>query len=398
MVLPRPVLLLTKYLVVGVFPLRLFLSVLFAAALLVGQVSAAQDGNISLNAKAFVVGHPATGKVLATKNGDVPLPPASLTKLMTAYMLFEALKNGSITLETEMAISEQAWRKEGSKMFVEVGKTVKVADLIPGILTVSGNDACMVVAEHLGGTEANFATMMTNKAEVLGLKNTEFKNSNGWPDEGHLSTAQDMFTLASRLIRDFPEYYHYFSQPEFTFNNIRQYNRNGLLRAGVGVDGLKTGHVEESGYHIVASAQRDGQRYVAVVFGTESFKQREGEALAGLNWAFANFKTETVLKAGTIVEPAAATWLGDSATVPLVATKDVQILLNRNDKAAVKAELVYSGPIAAPIAKGTEIGRVVVSNTAGEVISLVPVVAGADVAQVGLLGRIATYVAHSLGF
>jgi len=378
--------------------LRLFLSALFAAALLIAQVSAAQDEGISLNAKAYVVGHPITGKVLSSKNADVPLPPASLTKLMTVYMLFEALKNGSITLDTEMAVSEQAWRKEGSKMFVEVGKTVKVADLIPGILTVSGNDACMVVAEHLGGTEANFATMMTNKAEAIGLQNTEFKNSNGWPDEGHLSTAQDMFTLASRLIRDFPEYYHYFSIPEFTFSNIRQYNRNGLLRAGVGVDGLKTGHIDDSGYHIVASAQRDGQRYVAVVFGAESFKAREAEALAGLNWAFANFKTETVLKAGTVVEPAAQTWLGDSETVPLVATKDVQILLNRNDKAAVKAELVYSAPIAAPIAKGTEIGRVVVSNAAGEVISLVPVVTGADVAQVGFLGRVATYIAHGLGF
>ncbi len=378
--------------------MRLFSSLLFAAALLLGQVTHAQEGGFTLDAKAFVVGQPTTGKVLASKNADVPLPPASLTKLMTVYLLFEALKSGSITLDTEMPVSEQAWRKEGSKMFVDVGKTVKVRDLIPGILTVSGNDACMVVAESLGGTEANFATMMTNKAQAIGMKNTDFKNSNGWPDEGHLSTAQDMFVLASRLIRDFPEYYNYFSLPDFTFNNIHQYNRNGLLRLGVGVDGMKTGHIDNSGYHIVASAQRDGQRYVAVVFGAKSFKQREEFALAGLNWAFSNFKTETILKAGTVIEPAAKTWLGDSPTVALVATKDVQLLTNRTEKLNVKAELVYSGPIAAPITKGQEVGRVVLTGGNGEVIDIVPVAAANDVAQLGTLGRIASYVAHSFGF
>lgn len=378
--------------------MRLFSSLLFAAALLLVQVTHAQDTGFTLESKAFVVGQPTTGKVLASKNADVPMPPASLTKLMTAYLLFDALKSGSITLDTEMPVSEQAWRKEGSKMFVEVGKTVKVRDLIPGILTVSGNDACMVVAETLGGTEANFANMMTAKAQAIGMKNTDFKNSNGWPDEGHLSTAQDMFVLASRLIRDFPEYYNYFSIPDFTFNNIHQYNRNGLLRLGVGVDGMKTGHIDNSGYHIVASALRDGQRYVAVVFGAKSFKQREEQALAGLNWAFSNFKTETILKAGTVVEPAAQTWLGDSPTVALVATKDVQVLANRNDKINVKAELVYSGPIAAPIIKGTEVGRVVLTGSNGEVIDIVPVVTASDVAQLGTLGRIATYIAHSFGF
>lgn len=378
--------------------MRLFISALFAVALLVSQISSAQDGGIELDAKAYVIGQPTTGKVLAAKNAEMPLPPASLTKLMTVYLLFEAMKNGSVTLDTEMPVSEQAWRKEGSKMFVEVGKTVKVRDLIPGILTVSGNDACMVVAESLGGTEANFATMMTNKAQALGLKSTEFKNSNGWPDEGHLSTAQDLFVLASRLIRDFPEYYSYFSVPEYTFNNIRQYNRNGLLRLGVGVDGLKTGHVDNSGYHIIASALRDGQRYVAVVLGTDSFKAREAQALAGLNWAFANFKVETILKAGTIVEPGATTWLGESPTVPLIAAKDVQILLNRNEKSMVKAELVYSAPIAAPITKGREVGRVVLTSATGEVIDIVPVVTAGDVAQVGMMGRIATYIANSFGF
>lgn len=378
--------------------MRLILSTLFALALLIGQVASAQEQAFTLDAKAFVIGHPASGKVLAAKNADIPMPPASLTKLMTVYMLFEALKNGSVTLDSEMSVSEEAWRKAGSKMFVDVGKTVKVRDLIPGILTVSGNDACMVVAESLGGTESNFASMMTNKAQALGLKNSDFKNSNGWPDEGHLSTAQDMFVLAARLLRDFPEYYHYFSSPEFTFNNIRQYNRNGLLRLGVGVDGMKTGHVENSGYHIVASALRDGQRYVAVVFGTKSFKEREEMALAGLNWAFANFKTETILKSGTVVEPAAKTWTGDSAVVPLVATRDVQIMLNRNDKLNVKAELVYNSPIAAPVTKGTEVGRIVLTDANGEVIDIVPVATAMDVAQVGLLGRVATYIASSFGF
>lgn len=380
--------------------MRLFVSALCAFTLLVGQTALAQtaEGGITLHAKAYVVGDPVTGKILAAKNAEVPMPPASLTKLMTIYMLFDALKSGAVTLDTDMAVSEQAWRKEGSKMFVDVGKTVKVADLIPGILTVSGNDACMVVAEHLGGTEAHFATMMTNKAESIGLKNTTFKNSNGWPDEGHLSTAQDIFVLASRLIKDFPEYYHHFSTPEFTFNNIRQYNRNGLLRLGVGVDGLKTGHVEESGYHIVASAGRDGQRYVAVILGTGSFKEREAEALAGLNWAFANFKTERVITQGMVVEPAAPTWLGDSPTVPLIATQDVPVLRNRNTKLDVKAELIYSSPIAAPVTKGTEVGRVVVTEADGTVLAIVPVVTGADILQLGFLGRVATYVAHSFGF
>ena len=357
----------------------LFRLILVLCAAMIPAWAGATAPQLELAAQAYVIGNPATGKILAEKNADMLIQPASLTKLMTAYMLFDALKQGTLTLDSTLPVSEAAWRKEGSKMFVEVGKTARIA-------------------EYLGGTEAAFAQTMTNRAEGLGLTNTIFKNSTGWPDEGHLTTAKDMFILASRLIRDFPEYYSYFGQPGFTYSGISQPNRNGLLFQNVGVDGMKTGHTDDSGYHLLASAQRQNQRYIAVVMGTKGFQDREAEALKGLNWAFANFRERTLIQAQQVVKAEAPTWLATQPTVPLLAAQDVKALFGPGQGEGVKATLIYAGPIAAPLAAGSEVGFVQITDANGTELGRTPVLTGAAlVAQTGL-GTWFQKLAYRFGF
>lgn len=332
-----------------------------------------------LKAEAYVIGDPESGRLLLTHNSATVLQPASLTKMMTLYMLFETLERGELGLESEILVSEAAWKKGGSKMFIEVGKMVKVEDLIKGITVSSGNDACITVAERLGGTEEAFAQMMTAKAHEIGMKNTTFLNASGWPMDGHVTTPEDMFTLGQALVRDFPQYYHYFSIRSFTYGGITQPNRNGLLRRNVGVDGLKTGHTEESGYHLVASAEREGQRFVAVIMGTDSMKAREAEALKGLSWAFGRYKTYNVTTEGEELTQAPVHY-GQAETVPVVAAETSRWLLSFDQHQEMQKVISLNPVIEAPLKKGEQIGSITFTTKDLEP-KTVALVAGADVPE-----------------
>lgn len=345
-----------------------------------------QANAFELQAEAYVVGDAETGRVLLERNSRSKIAPASLTKMMTLYMLFEAIENNELSLDSRLSVSEKAWRKGGSKMFVEVGKTVPVEKLIQGITVSSGNDACIVVAERLGGTVEGFAALMNAKAREIGLNDTTFKNASGWPEPGHVTTPMDMFLLARALVNDFPQFYQYFSQRSFTHSGITQYNRNGLLRRNVGVDGIKTGHTEEAGYHLVASAKRGDLRLISVVMGAESMRAREGEALKGLSWAFGRYKAHTVAREGEVMTGNAPVVYGLKETVSLVAGETEDMLLNAQERDTLKKELQYDKPLEAPLVTGTQVGQVVF-RAEGATPVAVPLLVGEDVGEKGFIGR-----------
>lgn len=335
---------------------------------------------------AIVVDH-ATGTVLLAKNADEPMPPASMSKLMTLYMVFEAIRDGRITPESRFVVSNRAQAMGGSRMFLEAGTSVRVIDLIRGIIVQSGNDACVVVAEGLAGSEEAFAEAMTRRARELGLTGTTLKNASGWPEPGHVMSAADLATLARLIIDEFPEYYTLFDETEFTWNGITQRNRNPLLTLGVGADGLKTGHTRESGYSLTGSAVQDGQRIVFVVSGLESDQERRIESEQLVRWAFAAFRPVSFFRAGETVG-AAEVWLGSADSVPLVAPQDLSMLVPQEARGRITAEIVYRGPLQAPIAAGTPVAELVVHVPGWEAAPRFPLVAGTDVAEAGLAGRI----------
>ena len=341
--------------------------------------------------EAFIV-DVVTGRVLLDKNADDSMPPASMSKIMTTYMVFERLKDGRISLDDELMVSEKAWRKGGSKMFVEVGDQVRVEDLLRGVIVQSGNDACIVLAEGLGGTEEGFAAEMTRKGREIGLTGSSFANATGWPDPNQRMTARDLATLAVRIITDFPEYYHYYSEKEFTYAGIRQSNRNPLLYKSLGADGLKTGHTEEAGYGLAASAIQDDRRVVLVLNGLGSQKVRSEESARLLGWAFREFGNYTLFKAGETVEEAGV-WLGVEPTVPLIAERDLTVTLSRKARLDMKVTVVYDGPIPAPLEIGQQIATLVVAAPGEETIE-VPLVAGAAIGRLGLVGRLTASVKH----
>ncbi len=332
-----------------------------------------------------------TGKVLFEKNADQPMPPASMSKMMTAYMIFERLKNGGLSLEDTFPISEDAWRRGGAKsggstMFLEPGKRAKVEDLIRGIVVQSGNDACIVVAEALASSEKAFAEEMTKKGRELGLTHSVFKNSNGWPDPEEVTTARDLALLARKTIENFPDYYHYYGEQEFTYNGIRQINRNPLLYKDMNVDGLKTGHTEASGYGLTASAVRDGRRLILVVNGLESKKDRSREPERLISWGFREFNNYKLFDAGEKVTTADV-WLGEEAKVPLVIDRQLLITLPRSARPQMKVTVRFDNPVPAPIAKGAAVAKLVVTAPGMEPIEA-PLKAGAEVHRLGLLGRL----------
>jgi D-alanyl-D-alanine carboxypeptidase (penicillin-binding protein 5/6) len=335
--------------------------------------------------EALVLDH-GTGMVLLAKDADTPMPPASMSKLMTLYMLFEAIRDGRVKLDTEFLVSPKAQAMGGSRMFAEAGTSVPVEALIHGIITQSGNDACVVVAEGLAGSEAVFAEQMTRRAHDLGMTHSSFKNASGWPEEGHEMSARDLVTLSRHIIDDFPEYYVYFSETEFTWNGITQPNRNPLLKLGIGVDGLKTGHTEEAGYGLVGSAVQNGQRVIFVVTGLASERQRAEETEAIVKWAFGAFDTVRFYDEGQEIAQADV-WLGEAPFVPIVAPKDLQMLVPREERPGMKARVVYSGPIEAPIAKGQKLASLVVEVPGKDPVDF-DLVAGAEVPRGGLMTRI----------
>jgi serine-type D-Ala-D-Ala carboxypeptidase (penicillin-binding protein 5/6) len=366
--------------------------VLGLLALLAIGLSASPVRAYETLAKAAILIDYDTGQVLYAKNVDEPLPTASLSKLMTIYMVFERLKDGRLQLDDTFSVSEKAWRMGGSKMFVEVGKKVRVEDLLHGIIVQSGNDACIVVAENLAGTEEAFAEQMTARAHELGLSNTTLRNAHGWPDPEHLMSARDLATLAGIIITEFPEYYEIFSETEFEFSGIRQYARNPLLHRDVGADGLKTGFTDDAGYSLVASAVRDGRRLILVLEGLETPGQRAREGERLLEHGFRDFKGYELFAAGAQVDTADI-WLGDQSTVPLVTQDRVMIALTPDARRELQVRIVYDGPVPAPVAAGTTLAELEISAPGIEP-RRVPLVAGADVQAAGLLGRVSSAIGY----
>jgi serine-type D-Ala-D-Ala carboxypeptidase (penicillin-binding protein 5/6) len=366
--------------------------VLGLLALLAIGLSASPVRAYETLAKAAILIDYDTGQVLYAKNVDEPLPTASLSKLMTIYMVFERLKDGRLQLDDTFSVSEKAWRMGGSKMFVEVGKKVRVEDLLHGIIVQSGNDACIVVAENLAGTEEAFAEQMTARAHELGLSNTTLRNAHGWPDPEHLMSARDLATLAGIIITEFPEYYEIFSETEFEFSGIRQYARNPLLHRDIGADGLKTGFTDDAGYSLVASAVRDGRRLILVLEGLETPGQRAREGERLLEHGFRDFKGYELFAAGAQVDTADI-WLGDQSTVPLVTQDRVMIALTPDARRELQVRIVYDGPVPAPVAAGTPLAELEISAPGIEP-RRVPLVAGADVQAVGLLGRVSSAIGY----
>ena len=342
---------------------------------------------IETNAREAILMDFDTGAVLFEKDADFSMPPASMSKIMTTFMVFEALRDGRVTMETLLPVIEKAWRMGGSKMFVDVDTEVSVADLLRGVIVQSGNDACIVLAEGLAGSEEAFAALMTQRGAEIGLKNSRFANATGWPDPDHRTTARDLALLARMLIRDHGDYYPIFAEREFFWSNIRQGNRNPLLYKNIGADGLKTGHTEEAGYGLTASAVQDGRRLILVVNGLGSVKERASEATKLLTWGFRQFDNYKLLAAGETVEEAPV-WLGDAARVPLVVRDPVVVTLERSGRKAMRAVVRYDSPIPAPITEGSKIAELSVSAPGMAVPLTVPLYAGADVPRLGPFGRI----------
>lgn len=335
-----------------------------------------------------------TGAVLFEKNADALMPPASMSKLMTVTMLLERLKDGSLKMEDTFPVSEKAWRKGGSKMFVEVGKRIKVSDLLRGIIIQSGNDACIVVAEALGGSEEGFAQAMTERGREIGLTNSTFKNATGWPDPQHHMTARDLAFLAKYIIKNFPNYYGIFAEKSFTYSKIRQGNRNPLLYSNSGADGLKTGHTEDSGYGLTGSAKRGDRRLMVVVNGLSSAKERGRESERIMEWGFREFDNYALFKKGAEVAKARV-WLGAKDLVPLNVEEDLTVTMSRKDRRSMQVKLVYNEPIPAPIIKGSPVARLLITAPDMEPIE-VPLLASENVERPGVVKRVMAAIKYVL--
>jgi len=323
-----------------------------------------------------------TGTVLFEKDADERMPPASMAKLMTSAVVFDALEIGRLRPDDEFQVSERAWRDGGAKsggstMFAKLGSTIRIEDLVRGIVVQSGNDACIVVAEGMAGTEATFADLMNQEARKIGLEKSHFTNATGLPDPNQYVTARDLARLAAYIITEFPEYYKIYGEPEFTWNKIRQRNRNPLLDMNIGADGLKTGHTEESGYGLVGSAVRDGQRLIVVINGTRSEKERAEEARKLLEWGFRAFERVQLFKSGEVIGEANV-FGGDRTTVGVVSKGALDLLLPVGSRDQIKAQIVYQGPVRAPVEEGQEIGLIRITTGEG-MTKEAPVYAATDI-------------------
>ncbi|MCE2510530.1 MAG: D-alanyl-D-alanine carboxypeptidase [Alphaproteobacteria bacterium] len=370
------------------------LGVLAICLLVVSGLAVSEARAIETTAKAAILLDAKTGTVLFEKNADEPLPPSSMSKMMTVYLVFQRLKDGRLSLEDKLLVSQYAWRKGGSKMFVEEGKEVSIEDLLRGIIIQSGNDASIVVAEGLAGSEEAFADEMNEEGRKLGLTNSHFKNATGWPVEGQVVSARDLSAIALRTIQDFPEYYHYYAEKEFTYSDIRQTNRNPLLYAMKDADGLKTGHTEAIGYGLTASAERDGRRLILVLNGLPSDRARAQESQRLLEWGFREFGNYDLFKAGDEVDQARV-WLGMENTVPLVIGNDLVLTLPRKDRKEMQVSVIYSEPVPAPVVAGAEIAKLVIKIADNPTV-VVPLVAGKSVEQLGFFGRMGAALSYLL--
>ena len=347
-------------------------------------ITPAYAQGVNTAAKQAIVIDYDTGAVLYAKNADERMPTSSMSKVMSMYVVFDALKSGAVKLDDKMLVSEKAWKKGGSKMFVEVDKRVKVEDLIRGVIVQSGNDATIVLAEGLAGSENGFADKLNEAAKALGMNSSQFKNASGWPDPEHYSTASDLAILAKALIKNFPEYYKYYAEKEFTFSAITQQNRNPLLYKGIGADGIKTGHTEAGGYGLIGSGIQSGRRVIIVVNGLADEKARAEESGKLLEWGLSRFANKEIFAAGQPVESVAVVQ-GQAKEVGAVLKAPLLLTLPKlNEGVAVKAK--FQAPLKAPVQKGQEIGALEVSLPYGETITA-PLYAAQDVPALGFFSK-----------
>lgn len=327
-----------------------------------------------------------TGQILAEKDPDMRVEPASLTKLMTASLVFDALDKGRITLDQEVIVTPQARAAEGSRMFIEINTPVKIGDLIQGMIVQSGNDASILLAQTVGGSLNVFVDQMNKRAAAFGMPNTSFGDPTGLPSERTYTSARDMSVLAQHIILDHPQHYHYFSQLEYTYNNIKQQNRNGLLRRNLGVDGLKTGHTSSAGYSLITTAERNGRRLLSVVIGSESIAARERANQALLDWGYANFAVREVAAAGEEIV-SMRVWEGKSKEAKLGSKNKVAIAVPRGREGQVQAMTQINQKLVAPLQRGQQVGLVQFVID-GHVMKQDPLVVIEDVEQAGLFGRL----------
>ncbi len=364
--------------------------VVLAAIMACWLVQSAGAAEIDSTAEYAYVTDFGSGKVLMEKNPDALMKPASMAKIMTVYIAFQRIADGSLSLDDTFLISTKAWRKGGSKTFVEVGKRVSVHDLLRGIVVQSGNDAAIAVAEGISGTEDGFAEEMNYVARQLGMENSTFRNSTGWPDPEQFTTARDLNILATAMIRDFPvdtypELYSMFAEKDFSYNGIKQGNRNPLVYGTQGADGLKTGHTEESGYGLVGSANRDGQRVIMVLNGLTSMKQRSSESRRLMDLMFREFKLYRFFDAGEPVDQANI-WLGKAQKLDLVLEEPLHLVLSRTDRRRMKMSMQWNDPVPAPITAGQDIGTLVLELPDEKLVY--PLTAARDVGELGVFDRV----------
>ncbi len=345
-----------------------------------------------LDARAYILLDYQSGKVLGESNADERMEPASLTKLMTAYAVFKALKENRLKLDEQVPISEHAWKAEGSRTFVQVGTTVPAEVLIKGMIIQSGNDATIALAERVGGSEPAFAQLMNEYSKRLGMKGTSWDNSPGLPSPNHYTTSRDIATLARAIIREFPEYYPYYALKEFTWNNIKQPNRNGLLTRDPSVDGMKTGHTESAGYCLVTSAKRGDMRLVSVVMGTKSVKSREDASAALINYGYTFYETSKVKGRGdTILQP--RVYKSEAENVPVGIRQDIYLTLGRGEAAGLKSTATVKEPLIAPLAANQAVGELTITTANGETVAKAPLYPMKAVPEAGLWTRMVDSIA-----
>ena len=340
-----------------------------------------------LAASAWILVDANTGKVLVEHNADEQLPPASLTKMMTSYIVAGELHNGKVKEQDMVPISVTAWKMGGSRMYVREGTQVPLIDLLRGVVIQSGNDASVALAEYLAGGEGAFADVMNQQAKLLGMKNSNFHNATGWPSDGHLTTARDLSLLARALIQDYPEHYDIYAEKYFEYNNIKQPNRNRLLWRDSSVDGLKTGHTEEAGYCLVASAVRNGMRLISVVMGTHSEEARARESQKLLAFGFRYYETGKVYSKGDVLQENTRVWYGVEDTVNLVSPEDVYLTIPRGSKDQLEANILVDEAIEAPLTESQALGRLTVSFE-GEQLLDTPLVADRPIEEAGMFSRL----------
>lgn len=366
----------------------------FAAVVAMVHPAAAERPSIATAARNAIVIDFQTGAVLLDKDADKRIPTASMSKIMTAYVVYGFLQQGKATSEDILPVSEKAWRTGGSKMFVPYPGQVKLDDLLRGMIIQSGNDACIVLAEGLAGSEGAFVEKMNETAEKLGLTNSHFADVNGLPASDHYMSARDLATLSRHYIQDFPQYYKYEAVKDFSYNGIKQGNRNPLLYKDLGADGIKTGHTDEAGYGLVGSAVRNGRRIIMVLAGMSSMKERAQESERVIDWAFREFSNYTIVKTGDVIDEAPV-WMGEVAKVPAAPANDVVVTLARGARKDMKVTAVYDKPVKAPVVKGQAVGKLLITAPDTEAIE-VPLVATQPVDRLNAFGRMAATAGYLL--